>query len=79
MSSTVTTATVSIINSVAILGSLGLVVAVLLLLLLIKKEILTTSARPWVQNLTKVLNVAIVPLLMAFGLIVIINLLHNLK
>jgi hypothetical protein len=74
MSSTVTTTTVSTITTVALLSSLGLVAIVTLLLLLIKKEIISTSAHPQLQTLSRLLNIAIVPLVMVFVMIAAVNL-----
>jgi hypothetical protein len=55
-------------------GTLGMIVAATLFLLLVKKEVLTTSTHPWASTLRRILNVAIVPLLLTFLAIVAINL-----
>lgn len=73
MSSTVTVSTVSTVASGVFFASFGLIVAVTLILLFAKKEIFSTSVRPWARALTKALNVAIIPLFMAFVLIAIFN------
>lgn len=74
MISTVTTSTVSTITSVAsavpgFSASLALVAVVLLLVLLIQKEIVSTTPGGWSRQLSRGLNVGIVPLFMAFVLI----------
>ncbi|NDJ60131.1 MAG: hypothetical protein GYB67_03350 [Chloroflexi bacterium] len=70
MSSTVTTSTVSTVTTMLSYGTLGLIVAVTLLSLLIKKEVLAASTHPLSVTLRRLLNVAIVPLLIAFVLLV---------
>jgi len=49
-------------------GSLGMVAVITLLILLIQKELITVSEGPRTKVLVRALNIAIVPLLMAFGL-----------
>ena len=66
MISTVTTSTVSTITTVALAGSITLIGIVLLLILLIQKEILTSSSKINLKRLSKLLDMAIVPLFMAF-------------
>ena len=75
MISTVTTTTVSTITSTTVVfaASLGLIVILTLLALLIQKELVTAVATPRARALGRVLNVAIVPLLMAFALIVVVR------
>jgi hypothetical protein len=73
MSSTVTTSTVSTVVSTLFYGSLGLIVVLTLLFLLIKKEVLVTSSHPLAARLRKVVNVALVPLLVAFVFIALVN------
>lgn len=70
MISTVTTSTVV---TVAAFASLGLIAVVVLLSLLIQKELVTSASSRRAQALNRVLNVAIVPLFMAFALIVAVK------
>lgn len=74
MSSTVTTSTVSTVVSTLFYGSLGLIVVLTLVFLLIKKEILITSNHPIASKLRRVVNVALIPLLLAFAFIAFVNL-----
>jgi hypothetical protein len=53
-----------------------LIVAVTLVVLLVKKEFLTASTHPVAISLRRALNVAIVPLVLAFGLIAVISVLQ---
>ncbi len=73
MSSTVTTSTVSTVVSTLFYGSFGLIVVLTLLFLLIKKEMLVTSGHPMAAKLRRIVNVALVPLLLAFGFIAFVN------
>jgi hypothetical protein len=74
MSSTVTTSTVTTVTSVtsvttvalALSLALGLILSLTLLFLLIQKEILTASPGSRAQAMSRVLNVAIAPLLLSF-------------
>ena len=79
MISTVTTTTVSTVTSVALAASLGLIAIVVLLALLIQKEVLTASTSPRARALSRVLNTAIVPLLMGFGFIAVVKVLEVLR
>jgi len=49
-------------------GSLGMVAVITLLILLIQKELITVGEGPRTKVLVRALNIAIVPLLMAFAL-----------
>jgi hypothetical protein len=69
MISTVTLSTVSTVTNAALAGSVALIGILLLLILLVQKE-LATAAGGRFQNLARVLNVGIIPLLFAFILIV---------
>ncbi len=73
MVSTVTASTVSVLTSTQITGSLAIIAIMILLAVLVQKEI----ARDLTQNLQKqfnqVLDVSVVPLLVAFFLIVFFN------
>ena len=70
MISTVTTTTVTTIASLTMAGSLAVVGIFLLLAFLIQKELATASESRFAAALSRVSNVAIVPLLVAFALIV---------
>lgn len=70
MISTVTTSTVSIVTTAAIAGSVALIGILLLLFLVIQKEITSTSNNERVKRLGLILNISIVPLLIAFVLVV---------
>ncbi len=67
MISTVTTATVS---TLTLAGSFAMLGIVMLLGLLVQKEISANSDNKRAKRLAKVLNIAIVPLLIVFALIV---------
>ena len=74
MISTVTTSTVSTITSVTstmpgLSASLALIAVVLLLVLLIQKEMVGATSTGWSRQLSRGLNFGIVPLVMAFALI----------
>lgn len=73
MVSTVTASTMSVLTSTQITGSLAIIAIMILLAVLVQKEI----ARDLTQNLQKqfnqVLDVSVVPLLVAFFLIVFFN------
>jgi hypothetical protein len=72
MISTVTTSTVSTVTTVAMAGSLALIGIVVLLILLMQKEVTTVSASSnRVRTFRQVLNIGIVPLLIAFIIVMI--------
>ena len=71
MITTVTTTTVSTVTTIALTGSLALVSVLVLLTLLTHKELGATSLDHRVRKMVRALNVAIVPLLIAFILIVV--------
>lgn len=75
MTSTVTTTTVTTVTT-AFFASLALIVAVTLVFLLIKKELLSSATHPLAVSLRRALNVAIVPLLLAFGMIAVVSVLQ---
>lgn len=70
MISTVTTSTVSTITSAALAGSVALIGILVLLVLLIQKELASVAQGTRVKTLTRVLNIGIVPLLIAFVMVV---------
>jgi hypothetical protein len=81
MISTVTTTTVTTVTtaSVAVIAGLSLLAVVTLLGVLISKEVVSISQESRFRTLGRALNVAIVPLLLAFLLIAVVqvfNVLH---
>ena len=79
MISTVTTSTVSTVTTVALAGSFALIGIVLLLILLIQKEILTSSRKINLKRLSRVLNMGIVPLFVAFFLTAVVKVIQVLN
>ena len=73
MISTVTTSTVTTVSTVALSASLGLIAILALLIFLIQKEILSASTSRHAQTLSKVLNIAIYPLLASFAFIAFVK------
>ena len=71
MISTVTTSTVSTVTTVALAGSLALVGILVLFALVVQKEITSSTDSKRLALLGKVLNIGIVPLLIAFVLIAV--------
>lgn len=74
MTSTVTTSTVSTVTTTAFFSSLVLIAIVTLLILLIKKEIFLSANDPVAARLRRVLDIAIIPLMMVFGMTVFVKL-----
>ncbi len=70
MISTVTTSTVTTVTTAALAGSVALIGVILLLSLLIQKELATGGENKSLKRLRTALNIGIVPLLIAFALIV---------
>ena len=70
MISTVTTSTVSTVTTAAIAGSVALIGILVLLALLVQKELASAAVGTRFRSLGKALNIGIVPLLIAFALIV---------
>ncbi len=73
MISTVTTSTVSTIATAAIAGSVILIGILLLLVLLIQKELVNGASGLSLKTFSRVLNIGIVPLLMAFLVVVVVR------
>jgi len=73
MISTVTTTTVSTVTTVALATSIALVSIVALLALLIQKEWVAAAASPRAKALGRVLNTAIVPLLIVFVVTLVVK------
>lgn len=76
MISTVTTSTVS---TVTLAGSVAFIGIVVLLFLLVQKELTSSSDNEPAVRLSKVLNIGIAPLLIAFVLVVISKVVEVLK
>jgi hypothetical protein len=70
MISTVTTSTVSTVTTAALAGSVALIGIIVLLTLLVQKELTSATTSKRLLALAQVLNVGIVPLMIAFGLLV---------
>ncbi len=71
MITTVTTTTVSTVTTIALTGSLALVSVLVLLALLTHKELGAAAVDHRIRKMVRALNAAIVPLLIAFILIVV--------
>jgi hypothetical protein len=78
MISTVTTTTVTTIASMATAGSLAVVGIVMLLALFLQKELASASESRFARTLSRVVNVAIVPLLLGFVYIVLVKVIEAL-
>jgi len=79
MISTVTTSTVSTITTVALASSVALIGIFVFFALLLQKEVTTTATGDRVKRLGKALNVGLIPLSIAFIIVVItkvIEILH---
>lgn len=75
MSSVVTTAAITAsMSSPSATAAIGFAALILLLIFLFEKEILVSSVRPDILAATRYLNVVIVPLLLACGLIATVRL-----
>ena len=70
MISTVTTTAVSLLSNSANAGSFAVIGMLVLVALLIQKELISTSDDSRLRRLSRVMNVGILPLLLAFVLIV---------
>jgi hypothetical protein len=77
MSSTVTTATVAVMTTAVtlegLMASLTLVVLVLLGALLLMKEIVNVGQDARIKRLTRGLDIAVAPMLIAFVAIIVLN------
>ena len=79
MISTVTTTAVSLLSSSANAGSFALIGMLVLAALLIQKELFSASDDSRLQQLSRVMDVGILPLLLAFVLIVSIKIVEALN
>lgn len=83
MVSTVTTTTVSTVTTtvttVTFAASLALASVLTLFVLLVQKELTLSAETPRLKALGRALDVAVVPLLMAFGMIAIVRIAQVLR
>lgn len=79
MISTVTTSTVTILTLAGVAGSLALIGVLVLIAMLVQKEMATATPNNRLQQLGRVLNIGIIPLLIAFVLIVAFKVAEALK
>ncbi len=79
MISTVTTSTVAIVTTTAMAGSLALISILTLLVLLVQREMTVISEERFARVMGQALKVGIVPLLIAFVLIVVVRVVEVLK
>ena len=75
----ITTVTTTTTTSLLGATSLALVAIGTLLVLLVKKELISSSQSEWAVRLEQVINVAIVPLLMVFGITVVARILSEIS
>jgi len=68
--STITGSTVSTVTTAALAGTAALICILVLLSLLVQKELASSSDNARLKRLSRVLNIGIIPLLIAFVLIV---------
>jgi len=76
MVSTVTTSTVSTVTTVAalgLMGTLGIVVSIVLVSFLATKELASSSEGPRHRLIARSLDIGIIPLIMAFAVIVVMK------
>jgi len=71
MISTVTTSTVTTVTTAALAGSVALIGIIVLFILLIQKEVASASDNRRLKKLNQSLYIGIIPLLIAFVLLVI--------
>lgn len=71
MISTVTTSTVSTVSTAALAGAFSLIAILVLFAVLLQKEMATVSESTRAARLSRALNIALVPLLLSFGAIVL--------
>ena len=79
MISTVTTTAVSMLSNSAIAGSFAVIGMLVLVALLVQKEILSAADDSRSQQLSRVMDVGILPLLLAFVLIVLFKIVEALN
>lgn len=70
---TVTTATITTVTNFALIRPISLIGILILLALLVQKELASSSSSPFMERLTRILNIGILPMLIAFALIVFVK------
>lgn len=70
MISTVTTSTVITVTTAAVASSLALIAVMTIFTLLVQKEVATTARERWARALDRALNVGVIPLVLAFLILV---------
>jgi hypothetical protein len=79
MSLLVNPITVSSVTTATLFSVISFIFIIILVVLLITKEIFTTSTRHWALALTKMLNIVIIPLLIVFSMIFVVNLVQLIR
>jgi hypothetical protein len=82
MVSTVTTTTVStvtMVTTVTFAASLALATVLTLFALLVQKEVAMSTDAPRLKALGRALDIALVPLLMAFGMIAVVRIIQAIR
>ncbi len=79
MISTVTTTTVTTVTTGALAASLSLLVIVGLLIFLIQKEILSGATSARARAFSRVLNIAVLPLLISFAFVAFVKVAEALR
>lgn len=75
MISTVTTTVVAVVTIDYLAAPLGAACAALLIGMLVQKELASSHPSPWITQLGRVLNIAVLPLLMAFVFTLVVKIL----
>ncbi len=73
MVSTITISTVSTVTTASMVGPIGLIIVLVLLAMLLQKELAVSSSGGTIQRLGRALNVGIIPLAIAFLMIVVVK------
>ena len=68
-----------LMSDAAIGGSFALIVSIVLIVLLIQRELIKGSDNARLQRLNQALNIGIIPLLIAFAIIVVFRVADSLK
>lgn len=79
MISTVTTSTVSTVTTAAIAGSVALIGVLVLFVLLFQKEMTTAADGGRIKRMGRALTIGIIPLMIAFVLVVVYRVLDVLR
>jgi hypothetical protein len=73
MISTVTTTTVTTVTSISMMATMAFLAILILLVLTVQKEIISVSENPRLQSWGRIINIAIVPLLLSFAFIAVVT------